>query len=493
MTIKASFWMLSSTTGLAVIKFLCFIFYIGILEPKDFGILSISTALLSIFTIISNFGVSLAIIQKNNLIEETKIAGFQINFITGLILSILFYSFSNILSKAIGIEEAALILKILSINLFISAIGEVSFGELQKNLKFRELSLIITGTYFFTQVVIVLPLIINGYGLKSIAIGLVINELINTIFRIKFAPIPKLRVLPLSAYSELVRFGGKLVTAGFFSKIGIHIDKILIGILLGSESLGIYTVAFQILKIPGKLLGRVFSSVFYSTMCKLQNDEKSFFKLINYSMTCISVFAFLITALIITNVNELFILFNKSDWQEAILPIRIISIALFGFISSKLFESAFTAKAALNELNLRRFMYAVLVSSGILIGYRFGINVVCFLIVLAIYFDLFLIFNLVFKFFENGLGLIVKNISKSLFVSLFSFFILQISNTLIRNYIEDERLILLFSFLIFISFIITIFKYLPNLLGKEFIDTLRILKKIISEKIGNNFPKNIYK
>ena len=96
MTIKASFWMLSSTTGLAVIKFLCFIFYIGILEPKDFGILSISTALLSIFTIISNFGVSLAIIQKNNLIEETKIAGFQINFITGLILSILFYSFYQI-------------------------------------------------------------------------------------------------------------------------------------------------------------------------------------------------------------------------------------------------------------------------------------------------------------------------------------------------------------------------------------------------------------
>ena len=123
------------------------------------------------------------------------------------------------MSKAIGIEEAALILKILSINLFISAIGEVSFGELQKNLKFRELSLIITGAYFFTQVVIVLPLIINGYGLKSIAIGLVINELINTTFRIKFAPIPKLRVLPLSAYSELVRFGGKLVTAGFFSKI----------------------------------------------------------------------------------------------------------------------------------------------------------------------------------------------------------------------------------------------------------------------------------
>jgi len=200
----------------------------------------------------------------------------------------------------------------------------------------------------------------------------------------------------------------------------------------------------------------------------------------------------LITALIITNANGIVDLLGKTDWELTIGPIRIISLALFGFIASKIFESAITAKAALNKLNQRRFIYAVLVSTGIIIGYKFGINAICLSLVLAIYFDLILIFNLVYDLLGNGLTLIAKNISKSFMLSLFSFFILQISNTFIRNFIDDERLILLINCLIIFSFIVTIYKYLPNLLGKEFLETLGILKKIMSQKLDNKFLK-IYK
>ena len=109
-------------------------------------------------------------------------------------------------------------------------------------------------------------------------------------------------------------------------------DTILIGKLLGVESLGVYTIAKELIMRPAMIINPILTRVAFPTMSKIQDDiprlKNIYIRMINF----VASINFPIYVAIITLAPELVRLLFGHKWDEAIPIIQILSI--FGAIRS---------------------------------------------------------------------------------------------------------------------------------------------------------------
>ena len=138
-----------------------------LIEPKDFGILAISTSILTLFNILKDYGVSQTLVNVDVLNSE-KILSFQsFNFLITIFLVIMIalmgFPVSFIYSNSVYVN----IFLMLSISFFFQSIQTVNLTLLIRESKFAYLSFIEVTSSLFGLIISVI-LAYSGFGYKSI-------------------------------------------------------------------------------------------------------------------------------------------------------------------------------------------------------------------------------------------------------------------------------------------------------------------------------------
>ena len=342
-----------------------------LLDPNDFGLVAMVTAVTGVYDLFTHAGLSMATIQKAEITNEQVSTLFWINILVGLILGFLCMATAPILVAFYNEPRLFWITLVMSIGFLINAAGVQHFALLERQLRY----VAITAIGVFVQLAslcVGIGMALGGLGYWALVGAAIVQPIVNTacVWTVtSWIPgMPHRR----SGIRSLIRFGGTITLNGLVVYIAYNMDKILIGRFWGADALGLYGRAYQLINIPTSTINTAIGGVTFSALSRVQNDStrlKRYF-LQGYSiMVSISIPLTIFSALW---ANDIILVLLGPKWNDAALIFRLLTptILIFGMIDPLFWLMISTG---LQERSLKiAVVIACLVIASYLIGLPYG-------------------------------------------------------------------------------------------------------------------------
>ena len=220
-----------------------------LLSPDDFGIVAVATVIIAFFNLLTDMGVSPAIVQHKSLTKDDLSDIFSFTIWTGIGISILFFASSWIIADYYQSDTLRILCQLLSVNLFFASATIVPGAMFYRNKEFKFIAI----RSFVIQIsagAAAVTAALCGAGLYALIINPIVSSVL--IFVISFQRYPQrlrftlgLRVLrkifSYSAYQFLFN------VINYFSR---NLDKLLIGKYMSMSDLGYYEKSYRLMMLP---------------------------------------------------------------------------------------------------------------------------------------------------------------------------------------------------------------------------------------------------
>ncbi len=258
-----------------------------VLPPSDYGLMAMATVVTNLALLIRDQGTSSAIIQKENLEHQTINTVFWFNMIVGLSIALLIVLCSPIITEYFKHQELINILIILALIFPISSSSISHQALLERESKFRKLAFIEVIASTIAMVVAIVAAL-YGAGVYSLVLQAIILALLSSVqiwFTSDWRPKgkPSLREL-----KDLLPFTGHMTAFQLITYFFRNADSVVIGRLLGSVSLGIYSMAYRIMLLPVQNITWAASRALFPVMSRQQNSLDEMGKLYLQTLAFIS-------------------------------------------------------------------------------------------------------------------------------------------------------------------------------------------------------------
>ena len=264
-------WTAAAKWSSQILTWLCLLIVARLLVPSDFGIVGMTGVYLGLVAVFSEFGFGSAVITLRDLtIDEIA----QINTFSAISGSVGFIV-SCALATPIGwfFRAPALpaVIVVMSTSFLITGFKTVPSSLLQREFKFKRLSLIDTVAAV-TQSLCVLLLAWRGAGYWSLALGTVIAALVSTILNVASRPSGFARPR-LKSIAHALNFSWQVLVARLSWNLYSDADFLVAGRVLGATALGAYTFAWNLATLPVEkvtgLVGQVTPAFFSANQADL--------------------------------------------------------------------------------------------------------------------------------------------------------------------------------------------------------------------------------
>ena len=258
-----------------------------LLTPELFSLVGLATLAIDYLSILNDFGLSAALVQRRDRIEESANVVFTLNFLAAICLSgSLFFASSYV---ATVFKEPAItpILKWLGFSFTINALGSVHKSLLQRDMKFGKKLIPDMGNTLIKGALSI-GCALLGYGAWSLVYGQLAGMLLSTILLWVIVPWRPRLLFDGELAKQLFRYGFPIMTDHAFTIIGDSFDYLLIGLYFYSDkaALGIYTLAYRLPDLLVINTLSVLATVFFSAFSSIQTEadvlRKSFLSSLRY-------------------------------------------------------------------------------------------------------------------------------------------------------------------------------------------------------------------
>lgn len=332
MTLKAKTmsgvkWTTGSTIIVTAIQLLQLSILARFLSPSDFGLMAIVMVVIGFSQAFLDMGISNAIIYKQTITSEQLSTLYWLNVLAGIILFVLICVVSPLMSLFYKEPELTRLIILVGLTFLIQPFGQQFMVLWQKEMRFSEISKINVASKSLSLVVSV-GLAYVGYGVYALVYGTLAAVVLQTMLFV-FMGMREYRPQMIFRWGEIkefVSFGAYQMGERTINYFNSQIDVILIGKLLGTEALGVYNVAKQLIMRPAQIINPIITKVTFPAMAKVQNDSDTlrrvYLKTINY----LSSVNFPIYAMLIVLAPEIVYILFGDKWMAAVPIVQILSI-----------------------------------------------------------------------------------------------------------------------------------------------------------------------
>jgi O-antigen/teichoic acid export membrane protein len=354
-----------------------------LLIPEDYGLAGLATVYIGLAAVLSQFGISAALVQRPELTPRYVRAGFTATVLIGVLTTGLVWLTAPLAAAALGNAALTPVIRVLSFTFVLTNPGVVAEALLQRHLSWRALMWVEVVSFTFGYALPALALAAAGYGVWALvgsALGL---NLVRSAALLKLQPHPKWpRIGP--EIRELLRYGSGFTLARAFNYGALQGDNLVVGRVLGIVALGYYSRAFKLMLIPVTYFATVTTRVLFPIMARLQGDRERLRSTYLTGAAVLGLVSAPIGALMVVMAPEIVGVVLGPRWAPAIVPFQILTA---GLMLRNVYLMAYCldgAMGAMRSRTLRDGIYALAVLAGSLIGTRFGLAGVATGVVLAI-------------------------------------------------------------------------------------------------------------
>jgi len=368
-------WSAAQKWGVRIISFFVIVILARLVLPESFGLVAYAIVFTSFAQIIIDQGFSDAIVQFTTIEREHLDTAFWISVFTGTTLTLASIAASGLIANIFNEPQLREIIIWLSPIFILGALSSVQQSILRRKLDFKKLtlrSLISTST----SGVIAIAMALKGFGVWSLVAKLLVDSAVGVIALWKISDWRPSLNFSWKHFRELFSFGINIVGGDLVDFLSVHSDDFLIGYYLGTEALGYYTMAYNLLNVLTDLLVTVPNKVAFPIFSRIQNDPirlKSAF----YEVTQLqSIVAFpLFLGLFVVAPEVVHVLYSDK-WVVSIPVIQILMFMGMARSASYFYSSIFRAAGKPSWRFGIYSLTATLNVVGFLIVVRMGINAV---------------------------------------------------------------------------------------------------------------------
>jgi O-antigen/teichoic acid export membrane protein len=244
-----------------------------LLTPADFGIMGMALIVVGFAQAFTDFGLSNAVIHKVDVTEDQLSSLYWINWIAGIAVFGAIVATAPLLVRFYDEPRLGPVLYWTALIFLIIPVGQQFEALLQKDLRFPSLVRIEIGASLVGAVVVI-SLAALGWGVMSLVAGQIAAATLQSALLLAVGLQhyrPRFRCRP-SEVRALLQFGLFQTGERALNFFTARIDQIVIGRLLGAESLGYYTLAYSLVISPIVLINGVVTRVAFPVFSRIQND-----------------------------------------------------------------------------------------------------------------------------------------------------------------------------------------------------------------------------
>src|SRR5260370_545338 len=301
-----------------------------LLDPKDFGLVGMVTAVTGVFSVWRDLRLSAAAVQRTTVTEEQASTLFWINVLVGASFGLLVVAMARFIVRVYREPRLLGVTAALASAFLFNAAGVQHSAILGRQMRFITIS-VIDIVSLLTSVLVGIGMALHGYGYWSLVATTTVAPLVYTVcLWLTTAWFPG-RPHQGIGIRSMMRFGGTLTLNGLVMYIATNFEKVLLGRFWGADAVGIYGRAYQLVSIPNDNLNSAASGVAFAALSRLKDDPSRFKSYFLKGYALILSLTVPITATCALFAGDMISVFLGPKWKSAVTIFRLLAPTTLAF------------------------------------------------------------------------------------------------------------------------------------------------------------------
>lgn len=387
-TILSMIWSSIGKFGTLGISFISNLVLARLLLPSDFGYIGMLYIFLAVSQVFITGGLGSALIQKKDATHIDYTTVFYWNLAFSVFFVILLFFTAPAIATFYKMPLLKDILRVLSITLVINSFSIVQNTQLQKKLRFKELSIrSIIATLIGTTVAIVMAL--KGFGVWSLVFSNIVNGVASVLLLWNMSSWRPSFEFSKTSLKELFSFGSLMLLSSLVETIYTNLQGLIIGKAFSAKLLGYYTQARRLEEIPTLALSSIVNQVSFPVFSKIQDNKELLLNGVRKNIKAITYLNFPLMVLLIIIARPLIIFLYTQKWEESIPYFQILCVGAMLYtvntINTNVIKSLGKSKIYFIIQFFKRFVGIILIIFSI----KYGIEAMLWSIVVVYYLSFF--------------------------------------------------------------------------------------------------------
>jgi O-antigen/teichoic acid export membrane protein len=348
-----------------------------LLDPKDFGLVGMVTAVIGVLSLFKDFGLSTATVQRDTVTHQQLSTLFWINVLVGAVLGVLSLAIAPVLATFYHEPRAVWVTGVLAAGFLFNGAGVQHSALLQRQMRFTTLAVIDTVALLVSTAAGI-SLALAGFGYWALVGMTVTAPAVATLcLWLATAWIPG-RPRMQAGVRSMMRFGSVTTLNGLIMYVAYNLEKVLLGRFWGEEALGIYGRAYQLINIPTDNLNSATAGVAFAALSRIQDDPnrlRSYF-LKGYSLVLALTLPITIACALLA--DDLILVLLGPKWKDAVPIFRLLAPTILIFAVINPFGWLLVSMGKIMRSLKIALVLAPLVIAGYIVGLPHGPKGVAF-------------------------------------------------------------------------------------------------------------------
>ncbi len=350
------------------------------LNPADYGLMRYVTFILGLLMMVSDSGLSTAIIQRKTMSSTLLASASVLNLVITLVCYGTVYLFSPIVAMFYDQPQLTDLIRIGALSFIFANLVAIHRAQLFRSMRFSKLSLIEVFSSAISMFVAVW-MARSGHGVWSMVFGLITFNAFQAIMIIIFVKWPGISFREMQQSLQMFLFGLAVAGQRIVGYLYSNTDYLIIGKKFGEQMLGYYGIAFIIVTAPQVTFGIIIAHVAASFFSRIQGDTerttRSYLFISQVLVSSALLFLVLVFVLAPDLMQLVTFLRPSGKWLPSAPYIRLLAMLGAVYASYGLPETVWIANGKA-KLSLYLGIFGVAtVFAAVYIGSLFSIKAVC--------------------------------------------------------------------------------------------------------------------
>ena len=346
------------------------------LAPADYGLMGLAMMMTGFFALFNDLGATPALIQKREIDNSLIRNVYGLLLLSNCILYIIIFAGAPYFAAFFNQPQLIDVVRVCGIILPIGALAAIPSALLQRELRFKSISLVDLASTI-TGSATTLLLAYSGFGVWSLVFGICVTRVLATIILLKLTSFRLLPGFDFIGLRSVLSFGTKMSAAQIVWYIGGNIDGFLIGRILGNDALGLYSVAYNLAMLPANKIMSLSNQIAFAAYSRIQDDRARASKYFQESVVLSSLIFFPICWGMSAVADDLIVVVLGPKWQPATIVLQIVALGVpyrmfvnvVNVVISGIGEPGVTLRNSLTTF--------FIVSCGLVAGIYWGLTGLC--------------------------------------------------------------------------------------------------------------------
>ena len=295
-----------------------------LLAPGEFGLIGMAMFFIGVGQLVADFGIGSAIVQSKSPDAVELSSCFWLNLAVAFALCLLFLACAPLIGRFYARPDLAPVVAALSITMLLNALQTVPGALLYRAMRFGDLTVSqLAGSVLGSLAAIGLAFF--GAGVWALVAQPLVGTLTTLLgYQVANRWTPRL-VFSWTRVAALARFSGALFGTKLLDYAHRSADSVLVGRVLGAQSLGIYAIAVQIMLYPLQQVSAVFVRVLFPILVQLREDLPRLRAMYLRAVASIALLTFPAMGGLFVLANDFVLVVFGQPWMEMVPLLKVLA------------------------------------------------------------------------------------------------------------------------------------------------------------------------